>query len=57
MTDVQIRITALVDQFNQNFLEASKRVSGLGKELDQVASKLQRTSDNMAKSGKALSLK
>lgn len=56
MTEVQIKLTAMVDQFNQAFLDAGRKVSGLGKEVDNAARKLQSASTNMISTGKTMAM-
>jgi len=56
MTSVNIRLTAMIDDFNKSFIEASRKVTGLGKDVDQMASKLSRASDSFNKLGKDFSL-
>jgi|GEM_PF-5666122 len=56
MTEVNIKLTAMIDDFNKSFIEASRKVTGLGKDVDQMASKLSRASDSFNKLGKDFSL-
>ncbi|HQQ23376.1 MAG TPA: hypothetical protein PLH15_06015 [Spirochaetota bacterium] len=56
MTEVNIKLTAMIDEFNKSFIEASRKVTGLGKDVDQMASKLSRASDSFNKLGKDFSL-
>lgn len=56
-TQVQVKITAFLDDFNKTFLEASKRVTGLGKDVDSTAAKLGRLSNNLESMGNSLALK
>ncbi len=53
---IAVELSLLMDKFNQAILESNKKLTGLGKDFDQVAARMQKTADGLRNAGTKMSM-
>ncbi len=52
---IAVELSLMLDQFNKAILDANAKLTGMGKEFDQVAARMSRTAEGLGKAGSTLS--